>query len=547
MDIISHNDEIFKQSIMETGFYSKDLPPCFKVKDFYKIASDNNLFPQELFTNQYLILRKFVKNPHHVNSERYGFCRLARYDGGNNDGSRRIFSYPNPIFFIEIAELLSNKRSEINDFLNKQKYSWSHLSLHDSPPKIDVHKFGDFESEKHKSLSPYPIILKTDILRFYSSIYTHSIPWALHGKKKSKDNRSVKLSNYYGNRIDQIIRNAQDGQTIGIPTGPITSRLFSEIISIGIERKFNCLLKDTVKDISILRYVDDIYFGIESKEDAETVYSRYNSALFDFQLETNQAKTKIYESKEDLFDTWPLHIRRTKREIKKQPLKNKDFIIFLDYIIKSAIRESNASILRYFIKTLKDNFLLDNYWNEIESFLLKISINFPVIFMDASLLIAYQNNRRNSNVNTQECAKLCHRIIDSYASLGYDKEVTWACWLLEQLGQSINAKQFEVILNYCGPFSRLIAIDLAHNDQNNTKFDKSLVKKKVSEGFPEEGYMIGENWILSYEAERLFNYNFKGNNRYHYKLFGTLIENEVQFYSTELFKNRDLQKEETNY
>ena len=119
--------------------------------------------------------------------------------------------------------------------------------------------------------------------------------------------------------------------------------------------------------------------------------------------------------------------------------------------------------------------------------------------------------------------------------------------MLKQLGQSITADQFKKILKYCGPFSGLIAIDLAHNDQNNTNFDKSLVETKVSEGFPEEGYMIGENWILSYEAERLFNYDFNTNDRCHYRLFGTLIDNGVQFYSTELFQNSEHQEEETYY
>lgn len=59
-----------------------------------------------------------------------------------------------------------------------------------------------------------PLIVRTDINQFYGSIYTHSIPWALHGKATAKANRSPAL---LGNALDECVRNAQDGQTIGVP------------------------------------------------------------------------------------------------------------------------------------------------------------------------------------------------------------------------------------------------------------------------------------------------------------------------------------------
>ena len=77
-------------------------------------------------------------------------------------------------------------------------------------------------------------LLKTDIRNFYHSIYTHSIPWALHGKQISKAKR--KPGDLIGNRLDLFARNCRDGQTSGIPIGPDTSFLLSEILLSTIDR-----------------------------------------------------------------------------------------------------------------------------------------------------------------------------------------------------------------------------------------------------------------------------------------------------------------------
>jgi len=59
-------------------------------------------------------------------------------------------------------------------------------------------------------------VLLTDINRFYGSIYTHSIAWALHTKSTAKSNRTLSL---LGNKIDYWVRMGQDQQTVGIPIG----------------------------------------------------------------------------------------------------------------------------------------------------------------------------------------------------------------------------------------------------------------------------------------------------------------------------------------
>lgn len=77
-------------------------------------------------------------------------------------------------------------------------------------------------------------LVRADISRFYQSIYTHSVPWALHGKAFAKRYRRARN---VGNQLDQLLRSCQDEQTNGIPIGPDSSLLVAEIILSAIDER----------------------------------------------------------------------------------------------------------------------------------------------------------------------------------------------------------------------------------------------------------------------------------------------------------------------
>jgi hypothetical protein len=68
-------------------------------------------------------------------------------------------------------------------------------------------------------------ILHTDVNRFYPSIFTHSIPWAIHTKlvvKAAKAAGRAALAGLWANRLDELARNLNEQQTMGVPIGPAT-------------------------------------------------------------------------------------------------------------------------------------------------------------------------------------------------------------------------------------------------------------------------------------------------------------------------------------
>src|SRR5690606_16287800 len=89
-------------------------------------------------------------------------------------------------------------------------------------------------------------LVKADIQRFFPSIYTHSLPWALMGKANAKQMLTNKtLKGTWQDQLDMFVRSTANNQTVGIPIGPDTSRLLAEVIlssvDVGLSRAFRRL------------------------------------------------------------------------------------------------------------------------------------------------------------------------------------------------------------------------------------------------------------------------------------------------------------------
>src|SRR3546814_5011434 len=73
-------------------------------------------------------------------------------------------------------------------------------------------------------------------LRFYPSIYTHSIAWAILGKAHVKaSHHTTAFKGHFANHLDKAVGAGQEGQTIGIPIGPDTSRIIAELVAVVVE------------------------------------------------------------------------------------------------------------------------------------------------------------------------------------------------------------------------------------------------------------------------------------------------------------------------
>ena len=84
------------------------------------------------------------------------------------------------------------------------------------------YRIGERERLRPRDWRGRRCVVRTDVTQFYSSLYTHSIPWALEGKPAAKQNIG---KNTGPNRLDKALQGMMDGQTMGVPIGPDTSFL----------------------------------------------------------------------------------------------------------------------------------------------------------------------------------------------------------------------------------------------------------------------------------------------------------------------------------
>ncbi|NJL18897.1 MAG: RNA-directed DNA polymerase, partial [Bdellovibrionaceae bacterium] len=180
-------------------------------------------------------------------------------------------------------------------------------------------------------------ILLADIVRFYPSAYTHSIPWAFHGKSVSKANRSSRL---LGNKLDELIRNCQDGQTNGIPIGPDTSLLIAEILLTQVDRKL------TSRRLKGIRYVDDYELVFDTEAEALKALSKLEHALLEYELHLNPAKTNVISLPQRIEDVWVAELKHLELDSLSGNFRSQ-ILRFFDHAFELAHAYPTENVLKY--------------------------------------------------------------------------------------------------------------------------------------------------------------------------------------------------------
>lgn len=147
----------------------------------------------------------------------------------------------------------------------------------------------------------FKYLVKTDVKNFYPSIYTHSIAWALHTKKLIRKPSNRNNYNYFGNRLDKLFQNSNDGCTNGIPIGPAISDLAAEIVMSGVDRILSSAITD---DVVVLRFKDDYRILAKSEADAISIIKALQAALKEYRLELNDEKTQFHKLPSGIFRDW---------------------------------------------------------------------------------------------------------------------------------------------------------------------------------------------------------------------------------------------------
>lgn len=133
-------------------------------------------------------------------------------------------------------------------------------------------------------------ILHTDVVDCYGSLYTHSISWAIHGVKESKERKG--RDSLLGNKIDTHIQASRYGQTNGISQGSVLMDFIAEIVLGYVDAQINLKLGKPI-DFRILRYRDDYRIFANSDDRVEEILKVVSEQLMLVGMKLGGSKTLL--------------------------------------------------------------------------------------------------------------------------------------------------------------------------------------------------------------------------------------------------------------
>ena len=257
--------------LLVRGFYPRELPPPFRTNHFTKIR--DTLSPPEKYSGS-----------------------TTYYRGANHRGEFRSFGVINPVNYFLLSRFIAQHWADI-----KKVYALSSSSgavprfprVKTRGRALEPFSLAHLRAIRHRIASTFPIVVRLDINSFYGSVYTHAIPWAVLGKETAKTmHNNGTLNGHWSDTLDKLVRSCNQTQTIGIPIGPDTSRIISELLLARIDADLTARATD-ITARQLFHHIDDYQFGAYTAAQAESHHANFVTAIARYELRLNEFKTKM--------------------------------------------------------------------------------------------------------------------------------------------------------------------------------------------------------------------------------------------------------------
>lgn len=430
-----------KEDLLRRGYLPENLPPTFTTETL----------------GAYLVRKR-----NWYSQSRDSAVRAATYNASKRGMTRRVFSFVHPETAHDLAEFIATRETELTQFFQQTPFSLSApRATPDGDRAVEIAAHSELEEARLSRLAQYRFVAKTDISRFYHSIYTHSIPWAFHGKSASKADRRANSANLFMNRLDLILRAGQDGQTIGIPVGPDASRYIAEVICTAIDLEF--VSRGGAADCAVLRHVDDVWIGADSHAKAEAALWKYREAIRAFELDINETKTRIYSEGFRFSDSWPTDVASRIEFALDSPSRrvSERLRAALEHAFSLTSAASDDGILKYTLRYLDNSTLPASQWEVVEPFLKRAAVHYGHTVDYVARIIVWRHLTRR-DLDTGAWGPILVDLLDRHGRLGNDGEVCWALYAALRLDVAIPFDIALEVVRNCGAMSIVALLSAAH-------------------------------------------------------------------------------------
>lgn len=331
--------------LCEHGYFPESyvLPPCFKVAEYPKktkvCCKAENRVKRTKCINVYFPKTEYTdKNFGIINPQIHNYiaCHISEN-------------------WLEIVEAMIPKDSHV------ASYTFPVPIDSKSPGRIGYLRSGrpiyEFIGMVYRDITSiaykYSHIVKTDIKNFYPSLYTHSIPWAIHGKEFIREPKNLHDLELLGNCLDKLFQNANDGCTNGIPIGPVVSDIIAEIVASAVDVEFTKVIKESGITCEAARFKDDYRILAKSEYDAKRIIKILQYSLKAFNLELSDEKTNISLLPDGLFREWASRYHAVHPK-KKSKYSEKEFLELYLSVIQIDRFCPNTGVIDRFLSDIVD-------------------------------------------------------------------------------------------------------------------------------------------------------------------------------------------------
>ncbi len=450
--------------LLERGYFPRELPPPFRTRQYATFAASRPIpFPHA--PNQ-------TSRPEIFNLARTGTLR-------------RPLSILNPIQFYRLASYVVTNWSALQAHANASPFSLTRPIVGRDGRALG-RRFGfDVLAERRARLrSRSKFILRTDISRFYPSLYTHSIAWAMHGKAwcKVPANRN---SACLGNDLDRLVQRCQDGQTNGIPIGPDTSLLIAEIMLSKVDTS------PLLHGLSGLRYIDDYEFVFDSEAAAYEGLTRLQQSLFEYELHLNAAKTTVIPLPQVLQESWASELKSLPLDSSRSSFKGQ-LIHFFDTAFSLADRYPADGVLRYAVGRIA-NLDIRSRQDLVDDLLTQSARieagALPIVLKSFLSQLSRLTNRKRRR------GELLLKTIREHAPQRHGSEVAWSLWGCIALDVTLPEDVANCVVGMEDSVCALLALHCRSRGLTSRLCDFSGLESAMT-----TTELYDSRWMLAYEA-----------------------------------------------
>ena len=323
-----------------------------------------------------------------------------------------------------------------------------------------------------------------DISEFYHSIYTHSIPWALHTKPFAKVNRGAGI---LGNDLDVAIRSSQQGQTMGIPVGPDTSLVIAECVLAAVES----LIRVRLPNLTGFRFVDDFELCFRDYAAAEDALAVLQEGLLQYELRLNPRKTGLYLPPISFEPEWVSELRRFK--IRDNSGQSGDIVAYFDLMTRYLVAHPNDHVSKYGLTRFKRFNPKPRNLATLQSLLCHVGVAEPGSIREVVESLS-SLRRLGFQLDLHSIGETFNTVITNGSPLGYHYEVSWALWGAISFGTGLTVDAISAMQSTENSVVALLALDASQKGLAPNLDTSRWAARMTAQDLRED------EWLLSYEA-----------------------------------------------